>query len=160
MEFPLAYHITFGTYGTRLHGDPRGTVERHFNQYGTPIVENDPWKQKFERDSMIAAPVVLTDSQRQFIESTMPSICQRGGWEYHICATQPDHVHVLLSSDRPGRDIRKWLKTWLGQELTARWPDESRPRWWAVGGSVKYVWKKPYLRTAYGYIERQRATKG
>ena len=86
MEFPLAYHITFGTYGTRLHGDPRGTVERHYNQYGTPIVEADPWKQKFERNWMVAAPVVLTNPQREFIEQEMPNICERGDWECRICA--------------------------------------------------------------------------
>ncbi|MCH8164939.1 MAG: hypothetical protein IH889_04955 [Planctomycetes bacterium] len=32
---PLAYHITFGTYGTRLHGDPRGTVDRTLNNRAT-----------------------------------------------------------------------------------------------------------------------------
>jgi hypothetical protein len=41
MYYPLAYHITFGTYGTRLHGDERGTVERAHNVYGEPIVGMD-----------------------------------------------------------------------------------------------------------------------
>ena len=26
----------WGTYGTRLHGDARGTVDREHNEYGTP----------------------------------------------------------------------------------------------------------------------------
>src|SRR5438876_12296826 len=34
----LAYHITWGTYGTRLHGDPRKTVDRQHNAYGEPIL--------------------------------------------------------------------------------------------------------------------------
>jgi hypothetical protein len=33
--FPLGYHITFGTYGTRLHRDPRGTVDRSVNNSAT-----------------------------------------------------------------------------------------------------------------------------
>ncbi|NLG42978.1 MAG: hypothetical protein GX547_07015 [Phycisphaerae bacterium] len=44
-EFPLAYHITFGTYGMRLHGDERETVHRRRNQFGEPFVErNDRWR--------------------------------------------------------------------------------------------------------------------
>jgi hypothetical protein len=38
---PIAYHITFGTYGTRLHGDPRGTVDRSMNRPGDPIIGAD-----------------------------------------------------------------------------------------------------------------------
>jgi hypothetical protein len=38
---PLAYHITFGTYGTRLHGDERGTVDRAMNKPGDPIIGAD-----------------------------------------------------------------------------------------------------------------------
>jgi hypothetical protein len=33
--FPLAYLITIRTYGTWLHGDEKGSVDRHgFNTYG------------------------------------------------------------------------------------------------------------------------------
>src|SRR5437868_10526829 len=33
---PVAYLITFHTYGTWLPGDPRGTVTRHHNLHGEP----------------------------------------------------------------------------------------------------------------------------
>ncbi len=41
---PLAYHITWGTYGTRLHEDSRGTVDRENNSFGTPIVGPDKFR--------------------------------------------------------------------------------------------------------------------
>ena len=35
-QFPLAYLITFRTFGTWLHGDDRGSMDRHGkNIYGT-----------------------------------------------------------------------------------------------------------------------------
>ena len=37
MDIPLAYHITFGTYGTRLHGNERGSVDRAHNAPGEPF---------------------------------------------------------------------------------------------------------------------------
>src|SRR5262249_42685946 len=41
---PLAYLITFRCYGTWLHGDERGSTDRHRNQYGTPFIpSNEYW---------------------------------------------------------------------------------------------------------------------
>jgi len=34
---PLGYLITCRTYGTWLHGDARGSVDRDHNVYGTPM---------------------------------------------------------------------------------------------------------------------------
>ena len=42
MPAALARHITWGTYGQRLHGDARGTVDREHNEYGRPVLGSDP----------------------------------------------------------------------------------------------------------------------
>ena len=42
-DMPLAYLITIRTFGTWLHGDPRGSVDRHGrNVYGTKRIHLDP----------------------------------------------------------------------------------------------------------------------
>jgi len=38
---PLAYFITYTTYGTWLHGEAPGSVDREHNQVGTPWLEPD-----------------------------------------------------------------------------------------------------------------------
>ncbi len=38
----LAYLITFSTYGTHLHGDPRGSVDVRHNMPGTAVLPPDP----------------------------------------------------------------------------------------------------------------------
>ncbi len=109
-ELPLAYHITVGTYGTRLHGDERGTVDRSHNRPGDPIIGlNEDWL-RVERNRLKFDPIYLTDKQRTLIETQVPDICDRGGWVYHIAAAKPDHMHVLLSSPNDGEVIRKLLK--------------------------------------------------
>lgn len=40
--YPLAYLLTFRCYGTWLHGDARGSVDREHNTYGTPCLDPDP----------------------------------------------------------------------------------------------------------------------
>ena len=39
IEFPLAYLITIRSYGTWLHGDERGSMDRHeHHRYGFPKI--------------------------------------------------------------------------------------------------------------------------
>jgi REP element-mobilizing transposase RayT len=156
---PLAYHITFGTYDTRLHGDPRGTVDREHNQFGTPILEPDEERQKEEAARLKFDPIYFTLEQRQFIESVIPRICERGKWQYVVCAAGSDHVHVcLIAPDVPGDCIEPWLKRWLSEALSAKWPLPDGARWWARNGSVKWIFDEAYFRNVKIYIFRQRAT--
>lgn len=154
------WHITFGTYGTRLHGSPRPTVDRQHNQRGTPFLEVSTRRESFERGRLRLSPVVLTRAQQQHIESTVSALCERGGWSLVACAAGPDHVHVLLDVDSAihGRQVRPLLKRWLTQALDARWKADERASWWAEGGSTKPVKNAAYRDSAIRYILRQRAS--
>ncbi|MFG0330085.1 MAG: hypothetical protein ACF8PN_09330 [Phycisphaerales bacterium] len=155
-QWPLAFHITFGTYGARLHGDPRGTVALPDNRHGDPIVRFDAEWSAEERARLHGRMVILTNEQRQCVERVMPSICERGGWHHLIAAAARDHVHTLLVAEVDGVRIRRWLKRWVGDALSQRWPDPTRSRWLAKGGSARQVWSNDYLETAFEYIRRQR----
>src|SRR5687767_12007179 len=95
-EFPLAYHITFGTYGTRLHGDERGTIDRAMNQPGDPIIGADAGWRFLEENRLKFPARVFTREQMIIVESIIPEVCIRGRWELHACAAGPDHIHVVL----------------------------------------------------------------
>lgn len=44
-HIPMAYLVTFRAYGTWLHGDKRGSVDRFHNRFGTPrIAHNERWR--------------------------------------------------------------------------------------------------------------------
>lgn len=159
-DFPLAYHITFGTCGTRLHGDERGTVDRRQNRPGDPIIGRDPDWEALDRCLMRFAPIRLTHEQRVFAERTAVDVCKRGDWLLHNVAARPDHVHVCLSASRDGEAIRKWFKRWLGEALSEGWPLEKDQSWWSVGGSVKWVWDSFYLQNVYEYLREQRTIQG
>jgi REP element-mobilizing transposase RayT len=154
---PLAYHITFGTYGTRLHGDARGTVDRTMNQPGDPIIGSDPALWKHEHNRMNFPPVELDAEKMSYAQSLVPAICERGKWKYHTCAAGPDHVHIVLTTKSDGQAVRKWVKRWLGEGMSLRWPLPEGATWWAEGGSVKWIWKQDYFENVYGYVHRQRA---
>ena len=118
----IAYHITWGTYGTRLHGDPRGTVDREHNQRDSPILGFDEHRWEREKERLKFPPVCLTEEQRILAEFLIPKVCERGYWTYRRCAVGSDHVHVILTSPNDPETIRRLLKRWLGQELSCRYP--------------------------------------
>ncbi len=163
------WHITFGTYGTRLHGGVRITVERNRNRRGDPFVGADPQRRGAERDRMRFKPVWLTDEQRRFLEAVVPEICKRGGWGFRTASAGGDHVHLLVDvlPEIHGERVRRLIKRWLGQALSRRWPlgdsparvSTARPTWWAEQGSNKPVKDVEYLNAAYGYIRNQHTTQ-
>ena len=152
----MDYHITVGTYGTRLHGGNAPTVELEHHRYGEAFVSFDPERERFECDRMVQSPVYLTDEQRQFAEEVIPSICERGKWIYHIAACQADHFHLLVSGDVEAKKIRRWLKQWLTSDLNEKY---GKRQWFAECGSTKYLYEKGYFEAVYEYIRKQRTTR-
>ena len=157
-----AWHITFGTYAARLHGDPRLTVDRDHNRIHEPFVEASAARREVASQMLTHVPVKLTRAQRVFVEHTIPALCIRGGWRYDTCAAAPDHTHTLLRVPESvhGKRIRRWLKRWLTVALDhefGRQPGDGA--WWAEGGSTKVVHDDGYLRTVIAYIDAQRTTR-
>ena len=151
------WHITFGTYGMRLHGGPRLTVDRRHNRRGTRFIEGDAERSMSERNRMKGAPIFLTAAQRALIEACLPSLCMRGGWLFVAAAAESDHVHLLCGADRAvhGKQIRALLKRWLTQALNDQWPAPLRSPWWADGGSTKPIDNARHFRNVCAYIEKQ-----
>ena len=157
--WPLAYHITVGTYGTRLHGDERGTVDRRMNQPGDPIVGRVEQWQRAERASLRFEPRVFTPDQMGWVESLVPAICERGGWTLRARACAPDHLHTVVTATADGALVRKLLKRWLTQAMAKQLPLEPDEHFWAECGSVKWVWTDDYLGRVVPYVFDQHATR-
>ena len=163
----LAYHITWGTYGTRLYGDPRETVDRQHNRFGETVPGYDEHRWEREKSLLKFAPVIFTRRHMRIVESLLPTICQRGGWDHRTGACGPDHVHEFLFSRNDPETIRRLFKRWLGQELTALLKGEpgcpqpgTSATCWAECGSIRWIFQEDgdYYDNATAYVTRQRAT--
>jgi REP element-mobilizing transposase RayT len=159
MPKPLAYFISWGTYGTRLHGDPRGTVDRDHNERGTPVLGFDPIRWEREKGLLKFPPVFFTREQMRFAESVIPEICERGHWNYLTCAAGPDHVHAVLDFPFDPKAVRGLLKRWLGQELSNQWRLPAGATWWAESGSIRWAYEQDYLRNILNYVNGQCASE-
>ncbi len=157
------WHITFGTYGKRMHGDDKPTVDRTHNRFGTAFLAPDYQRSRAERLVMGAPEVRFAFEQRVFLEAQIPVICARGGWRYILCAAGVDHIHTLLGVDPAvhGKQTRTWFKRWITEALDTRWRAVKRTdgmSWFCEGGSTLAVHDDEYFGNAYRYIRAQRAT--
>jgi hypothetical protein len=94
---PLAYLITFRCYGTWLHGDERGSIDRFHNRFKSPYIEpNEKW-QRHNTEALEAEPVTLDASQRKSIDAAIRETCVVRKWYLHAVNVRTNHVHVVVS---------------------------------------------------------------
>jgi REP element-mobilizing transposase RayT len=145
---PLAYFITFSTYGTRLHGDERNSV---VVQEKTPklLSRNDAfWK--YQSKSMKYPVVTLDDSQRQIVLSTILKHCEIKNWQLIAVHVRSNHVHILLKTNEAQDRVMTALKAWSTRKL--REAGHVFERVWTKHGSTKYIFKLKKLREKKHYI--------
>lgn len=153
MRYPLAYHVTWGTHGARLHGSTRPHVDRDHNQYGAPFAPTDPAREDAARKRMQGEPVSLTVDRRIVVEQAIADVARRYGWTIHTTAAQSDHVHVVITAQREGQQLRDALKAVASRALNKRFGARV---WWAENGNAKYLYEPDYFENAVGYVRRQR----
>jgi hypothetical protein len=89
---PLAYFLTFSTYGTWLHGTAKGagSVDEAHNTFGTPFLEPDPQRERAAQERMDQPPYVMSAAERdnvcQAIVSYRVGRTFRRGTAYYVAA--------------------------------------------------------------------------
>ena len=87
MPEPLAYFLTWPTYGTWLPGDERGWV-----LYGKGSQPADPVR-KLEAEARMTEDVCILDQeQRRVVEKTIADHCRIRGWELHVVNCRSNHL--------------------------------------------------------------------
>jgi hypothetical protein len=94
MSFPLAYHLTWTTYGTWLQGDERGWVKKGI----AGIQEPDLHTQGRCQELLKTPPVTLNDRQRLLVQATIEAHCHHRQWKLHAVNVRSNHVHVVVTA--------------------------------------------------------------
>jgi hypothetical protein len=75
-DIPVAYLISFRCYGTWLHGDERGSIDRFHNVYQSAYIEpNSGWKD-YNASKLKSEPVRLSAAQRNVVEVAIREVCE------------------------------------------------------------------------------------
>ena len=153
LDFPLAYLITFRCYGTWLHGDERGAIDRHgHNVYGTPRLAPNRRLQDLMRRGMKQQPFLLSPEQREIVEAAIHEVCQHRGYELRAINARSNHVHVVVSAQSKPEPIRDAFKSYTTRTLRDAHLIGEQTRPWERGGSRRYLWKPRHVALAIEYV--------
>jgi REP element-mobilizing transposase RayT len=150
---PLAYLLTFRSYGTWLDGDPRGWVKR---SRGDPLLRDphEGLRQASER-LLTNAPVVFDTRQRLLIHRTIEQVCVARGWRLLAINVRTNHVHVVLTGCDAPEAMMTALKAWSTRALRKEHAVRAESRLWARHGSTRYLWRDEAVAAACRYVRDQ-----
>lgn len=155
MSTPLAYFITFRTYGTWLHGDIRGSFQGRAG--GSPsALAPMPRLERAMEERLSGSPVRLDAGRRIVVAETIHEVCQHRSWTLHTVAVQVEHVHVLTSSNTarvPPERIMGAFKAWSTRRLVERGMLSGGTKVWSRHGSTRYVWTAREMDLVRHYVE-------
>ncbi len=152
---PFAFFITFRTYGTWLHGDQRGSVDRNHNIPGTPLLDPDPQREKTELRRSKNESVTLDASCRTIVSQTIKEVCKHREWTVHELNVRSNHVHVVLTATQPVEQIMRSLKSWSTRRLKEVGLIPAADKIWARHGSTRYLWKSEEVKAACRYVREE-----
>ena len=151
-HIPLAFFITFRSYGTWLHGNERGSVDRRHRRFGTPMLPPNPIRQAYERRLLNSSPVKLTKDRRKAIERGIREACGVLNWRLWAFNIRTNHVHVVVSANCNSRRVRSTLKANATRSMreSGCWQSPRSP--WAAKGSRRFLWTEEQLIEAIDYV--------
>jgi REP element-mobilizing transposase RayT len=151
-EFPLAYLVTIRTHGTWLHGDERGSVDRHGrNLHGADRIGLDPVFSVTMDWNMATEPFLLDGPRRAIVEKAIRRVCEFRGYQLCGINVRTNHAHgVVCAAVKPDVVINAFKANATRELREAKLIDVNQ-KVWSRGGSTKYLWKPASVERAVEY---------
>ena len=149
-DYPIAYLITFTTYGTWLGGNKTGSIWKDNN--GTKLI--DGWKELevSQRDRLKNEPFVMDSRQRQIVLEPILEVCLYREWRAYAVHVRTNHVHIVISGREVPEKIMNDFKTYATRALRTDTSLKIPPKVWTRHGSTRYLWDAQELSNAVKYV--------
>jgi REP element-mobilizing transposase RayT len=152
-DTPLAYFISFRTYGTWLHGDKRGSIDRFHNRYRSPYIRpNEKWREH-NQQKLKAKPLILKARHRKLLEAAIRETCNIRNWFLHAVNVRTNHIHtVVTASHKKPANVLGAFKANATRKLRqdGLWFNPFSP--WADEGSKRRLWNEQSVARAIDYV--------
>jgi REP element-mobilizing transposase RayT len=152
-DIPLAFLITFRSYGTWLHGDERGSVNRFRNQYKSPRLPPEEKWLETNRRRLRREIVILDATQRQCVEAAARETCDIRGWHLYAFIVRTNHVHsVVAAGQKKPEIVLNAFKANATRRMREQgcWQSTTSP--WADKGSKRNLWNEESIARAVDYV--------
>lgn len=149
---PLAYFITFSTYGAWLHGRAQGSVDRAHNLPGTPFLPSDREPEQEMRCAMRQEPYILDALRREVVLRTIQEVAAHRHWKLWAVHVRTNHVHLVITADCKPEKVMTDLKAWCSRRLREACDESSDRDRWSQHGSTRYLNDEKAFDAAVRYV--------
>src|SRR5207248_329842 len=117
MSEPIAYFLTFTTYGTWLHGRDPGSVDRKHNVPGTPFLPPNAELESTRRQSLRQEPYMLDEPRRSVVLKTIREVAKHRKWKLWAVHVRMNHVHIVVTAPGSPEKAMSDFKAWASRRL-------------------------------------------
>lgn len=148
----MTYLITFSTYGSRLHGDERGSVDRKSNRPGDRFLDTDAGLERYRKSLMQCHPWTFDEKLRHVV---LDAIVQHAGfrkWTLSAVHVRTTHVHIVVTGEATPERMMNEFKAYATRALKAMGslPDGSKV--WTRHGSTRWLNCDDSIAAAVQYV--------
>ncbi len=141
------YFITFTTYGTWVHGDERGSVDRRQNGFGEPLVESEYALRMYRSTLMTEPPFTMDAECREIVLAAIRQHAEFRGWNLVAAHVRSSHVHLVVAANVEPETVMTQFKARASRALNA---GVARKRW-TRHGSTRHLSSEESIRRAVHY---------
>jgi len=143
---PLAFLITFGCYGTWLHGEDRGSIDRrHYHRFGTPDMPANKKIFTQEQEALRTKRMWLNKRQRSVVESAIKEVCDHRKYGLYAVNVRTNHVHVVVAASVKPEHVMNSFKSYATRKLRDVSLLDTKLKPWSRHGSTRYLWAQDQL---------------
>lgn len=152
-DIPLAYLITFRCYGTWLHGDERGSIDRFHNRYQSPFIPKNENLHRYKTELLKGEPVTLNAEPRKSADDAIREVCETRRWMLRAINVRTNHIHTVISIGAINpklalNDFKAYSTRKMRQNNC--WNLEYSP--WSENGSKRRLWNERSIELAVDYV--------
>lgn len=155
---PLAYFITFTTYGTWLHGRDPGSVDRKHNVPGTPWLAPNARLMTAREQAMKQEPYELDGPRRIVVLKTVLEVCHHRKWMLHAVHVRTNHVHLVVTAPTKPEKVMSDIKAWSSRRLREATNEPADRDRWTQHGSTRYLNDEDSVLRAVAYVLDEQGT--
>ncbi|MFN0139607.1 MAG: transposase [Pyrinomonadaceae bacterium] len=152
-SFPLAYLITFRTFGTWLHGDARTSVSRDGrNRYGTQRIKPRPQLEAAMKRNRTHQAIFLNLRMRKAVLQAVRGFCKRRGYKLLAVNVRSNHVHIVIAAQAQPERVADSIKAVSTKIVREKGLIKANAKVWSRGRSRRYLWKPQHVTSAVEYV--------
>lgn len=153
----MNYFITFRCYGTWLHGDERGAVDKRHNGVGQEVLPPHRGLERAMSQTLRHERVILNAPVRVCVEQTIREVANYRGWEIRALSVQTNHVHVVVNAEATPERVMSDFKAYSTRRLREAHLLPTNATVWGSHGSTRYLKTAESVQAACQYVAENQA---